>query len=46
MKLLERDAGKGLVGGFIIIWIFSFIASLALSAGLIYVAWHFISKFW
>jgi hypothetical protein len=34
------------MGAFIALWVFSFLVSLALSAGIIYVAWHFISKFW
>jgi hypothetical protein len=34
------------MGAFIALWVFSFIVSLALSGALVYVAWHFVTKFW
>jgi len=37
---------RTLFSGFFIFWAFSALISLAGSALLLYVAWHFISKFW
>lgn len=41
-----RNIVELVTGSFIIIWIISVIASLAFGAAVIYIAWHFISKFW
>jgi len=34
------------IGAFFIVWVLAALASLAGAVALVYVAWHFISKFW
>lgn len=41
-----KDRTGLVVGGFLAYWVFTVLAGLALTAGAIYVAIHFISKFW
>ena len=42
-----RMNGFTIVGcGFAVLWLFSFLFSIAATVGLIYVAIHFIMKFW
>ena len=41
-----NGGGGGLVLGVVALWIFSALASLGVTVAIIYVAWHFITKFW
>lgn len=34
------------VSAFLVVWVLAFIVGAAGTLGLVYVAWHFISKFW
>jgi len=42
---LSRRERMG-VGAFLTFWFFCVLANLAFWGGVIYVAWHFISKYW
>jgi hypothetical protein len=45
IKVHHSLMAKG-ISAFLVVWVLAAVAGLAGTAVLLYVAWHFISKFW